>query len=754
MDQKIIELKRTTFFGKRFTRRQLSDMQQTVDNFPALSRRELAQTICEHLNWKTAQGDNRYQACLQVLEHLEQLGLWRLPPKQPRRPRGKNKPLEWTERSAEQARIEGSLSALLPLQIQLVASDSERRLWNELVDRHHYLGYQHPMGPNLRYFIFDAHGRRLGCVGFSQATQRLRCRDEWIGWQGQKYKKHLNLVVNNHRFLILPWVKVNNLASKALSLVLSQLAADWKRQQGLQPVLVETFVEEPRYAASSYRAVNFERLGLTQKRRGKTQKTVYVYALEAQAKTILVSGRARVRRKKARAPAPVPAAAAGGDETFGQFWQQLITIITEVAAEFDARWQQRKRVLNTLLVMLFVFRLVLSARKVGYQSVLNEFWQQCEHLEVPLPQPRPVSAAAMCKARQKVDAQVFKLLHRQVLRQCQPQLEPHRWQDHHWYAIDGSKLNLPRRLQHAGYPTPNSQAHYPQGLLSCLYQLRSKVPVDFELAAHHHERKLALQHLKVLGPGDVVVYDRGDYSYELLHEHWRRQIDVIFRMPYHSFKLIDQFMRSEQVEQTVAVTPRAEAVAQIRRRHPAARGPPLSLRLVKYYIGGKSYTLATTLHDAQRFSSRRLARVYHSRWGVEELYKTAKQHLSLKSFHGQSERHVKQELYAHFVLITWMRLFTHQAEKDLPGQTLTEEQEHTRRVNFKNAIEVLSRSLEGLVLQQADWVRTTVQSLVEQISQCYYKVRPDRSYPRQSKQPQSPWGRSGKRGGGHNKQTA
>ena len=112
---------------------------------------------------------------------------------------------------------------------------------------------------------------------FQYAVKALPCRDVWVGWQDQKHKKHLHLAVNNSRFLIFPWVRVKNLASKALSLVCRQLPQDWQRQHGCRPVLMETFVDETRFEASSYRAANWQYLGTTEKRSGKTPKGCLLY---------------------------------------------------------------------------------------------------------------------------------------------------------------------------------------------------------------------------------------------------------------------------------------------------------------------------------------------------------------------------------------------------------------------------------------------------------------------------------------------
>ena len=204
MDPRIKNLKSTTFFGRRFTRRQIADIQQTVATFPALSRKELAQTICEHLHWRTPTGGNRVAAALGLLERLERAGILTLPAKRARNRRPR-KPVALTPRTAPQPRIEDRLRDLLPLRLQLAAPE-QTGLWNEFVQRHHYLGYKQPLGPHLRYFLLDRHGRRLGCLLFSQATRSLLCRDAWVGWPQGAYKKHLDLVLAQPRFLLFPKV--------------------------------------------------------------------------------------------------------------------------------------------------------------------------------------------------------------------------------------------------------------------------------------------------------------------------------------------------------------------------------------------------------------------------------------------------------------------------------------------------------------------------------------------------------------------
>ena len=384
--------------------------------------------------------------------------------------------------------------------------------------------------------------------------------------------------------------------------------------------------------------------------------------------------------------------------------------MVRVAGEYDRQWQQRQRVLNTLLVVLFVFRLVFAPDRQGYALTLAELWEQCRRLGVALPQPQPVSASSICAARAKIHADVFRRIHRAILEQAPRETAGQLWHGHRIFAIDGSKLNLPRPLAQEGYRTPSSNAHYPQGLLSCLYQLRSRIPVDFDLLAHGNERLAALAHLRALAPGDVVVYDRGYYSFQLLHAHAERRLQAVFRLQRNASALFRDFILGDRTDHTVTVTPSADVL----RQHPQATFQPCRVRLIKYTVGTTTYTLATTLLDRQRYSVRDLADLYHGRWSIEELF-------------------------AHFSLIALARLFTNRSEESFradPGKP-------AMQANFKSSLRTVARHLEGLFLEHAAMLGKTVERILAGIAACRQRQRPNRSFPRLSRKPASKW-RSGK----------
>jgi len=158
--------------------------------------------------------------------------------------------------------IERPLSQLEEITLRVVSTKEEARLWRTLMERHHYLGGPRLFGAQLRYLIESRQGV-LGAMSFSAAAARLQERDQWIGWKGQQCRSNRHLLLNNSRFLILPGVQVPNLASHLLARAARQLPDDFEKRYGYRPLLLESFVEEGRYAGTCYRAANWINVGKT-----------------------------------------------------------------------------------------------------------------------------------------------------------------------------------------------------------------------------------------------------------------------------------------------------------------------------------------------------------------------------------------------------------------------------------------------------------------------------------------------------------
>jgi hypothetical protein len=255
--------------GLEFGSETIQGIRRSLVDSPAMSRRSLARDVCERMNWVAASGRLKEAACRKALGILGQKGLIDLRPpaaraKAPRR-------TEVREAASFQApEVECTLDELGAVDIELVSGRDSRsfQTWNDMMNTHHYLGGGPLCGAQLRYLIRSPVFGCLGGFAFSSAAFALKKRDEYIGWTDAAHRHNLPRVVQNSRFLIRPTVRVKNLASHALSLATARLSRDWLERYGVEPVLVETFVDPWRFSGVCYIAANWVPVGPTSGRRG------------------------------------------------------------------------------------------------------------------------------------------------------------------------------------------------------------------------------------------------------------------------------------------------------------------------------------------------------------------------------------------------------------------------------------------------------------------------------------------------------
>lgn len=280
-----------TFNGRAFSLGELELIKQICRNFASLGRTEISRTICELLEWKRPNGGLKSHECRLLLERMQDLDLVALPPLCRSGKRGPRL-VSVASHSEPEADLVGSAGEFEPLTLSIVVrnGNGESRLWRELIERYHYLHCRVPVGANLRYLVRSqrAPDRVLACMLWTSPAWKMAVRDRWIGWNDEQRRRNLQLIVNNARYLILPWVHVRGLASKILSLCARQLPGDWERHYGYRPLLLETLVDSKRFRGTSYRAANWLALGQTQgggrmdrlhTAQGRTPKEVYVYPL-------------------------------------------------------------------------------------------------------------------------------------------------------------------------------------------------------------------------------------------------------------------------------------------------------------------------------------------------------------------------------------------------------------------------------------------------------------------------------------------
>lgn len=249
--------------GKPFGREGLTVAIEELERSPAPNRAELARRLCERLDWHNAGGQPQLMSARVGLLSLHRRGFLELPPPLKSNGNGQRRPLA-TPAGDPQPPIEARAGELAPLSFERVEGrTAQSRLWNELVQRYHYLGYTPMPGAQLRYFVRGEDGRLLALLGFGAAAWRLADRDRFIGWDTSQREARLCQVVNNSRFLVLPWVRSPNLASMILGLCARRVREDFERFHGVSPLVMETFVESGRFVGSCYRAANWIRVGTT-----------------------------------------------------------------------------------------------------------------------------------------------------------------------------------------------------------------------------------------------------------------------------------------------------------------------------------------------------------------------------------------------------------------------------------------------------------------------------------------------------------
>lgn len=283
------------YSGRTFSESELDTIRAIIDEDTTGARTAIARRVCEQLGWYRADGGLKSSSMVQVLNAMEADHLLELPPPRSGGRSARAQPIEHTARSDAGEPVAHPAGELAPgLRIEIAETGEQKSLWNEYVDRYHYLGYTSIAGAQLKYFVYSD-ARLLALLSFGASAWKIAPRDWYIGWSDEKREENLNLVVNNARFLILPWVNSKNLASMILSRITSRLPEDWMNRYRYRPLLVETFVEKKRFTAASYRAANWKHVGST-KGRGRGDrfndaalpvKDIYLYPLHPQFKHLL-----------------------------------------------------------------------------------------------------------------------------------------------------------------------------------------------------------------------------------------------------------------------------------------------------------------------------------------------------------------------------------------------------------------------------------------------------------------------------------
>lgn len=281
--------------GRDLRSNDIAFIDRSVQAHYARGRSHISRVLCTEWDWRQANGKLKEYAARDLLLRLEEAGHIQLPPRQ--RPKNNLKAADFSQIPLfVHQPLAGRVGDFPPIQLRC-AEGPERYLWDYLVHHHHYLGRPKLVGEHLKQLVFIEE-QVVACLGWASAAWKVGCRDRCIGWSSAQRRERLSAVVNNVRFLLLPWVRVEHLASQVLARSLRRLSVDWQARYGHSVVLAETFVDPSRFAGTCYRAANWQHLGQTRghAKRGNgyqahaQPKDVWLYPLQRRWREHLLQG--------------------------------------------------------------------------------------------------------------------------------------------------------------------------------------------------------------------------------------------------------------------------------------------------------------------------------------------------------------------------------------------------------------------------------------------------------------------------------
>jgi len=287
----------TMYRGRTITPEDTAFIRQLIADNPQDSRRRLSAKLCEAWDWRQANGQLKDMVCRGLMLELHRAGFITLPPRKqsPHNPLAKRKEPGRVE--IDRSPIMGQVKNLGPLVIRQVRRSVQEGLFNSLIAQYHYLGYIQPVGEHLKYIVCVGE-RPVACFAWSSAPRHIGSRDRFIGWDKTLRQQNLHLMAYNSRFLVLPWVQVNHLASHLLGRIARRISGDWQQLYNHPICYLETFVDTERFLGTCYKAANWIYLGKTTgrgkddqtKKQNRSLKAVWGYPLHRKFRQLLCEG--------------------------------------------------------------------------------------------------------------------------------------------------------------------------------------------------------------------------------------------------------------------------------------------------------------------------------------------------------------------------------------------------------------------------------------------------------------------------------
>lgn len=369
----------------------------------------------------------------------------------------------------------------------------------------------------------------------------------------------------------------------------------------------------------------------------------------------------------------------------------------------------------------------------GYQHVIDGFWHEAKLNRVPLPVDEPVSAAAFCNARKKLSAVAV----RQLLRDTAAEFDTrhgrrHRFHGRRVLAVDGTQIPVQRAAELWDEFGGSFEGHTPQIMVSVLFDVVAKMPIDAVIApCVSDERAHLCRLLSSTREGDILVLDRGYPSFAVIDLLLEHRVDFVLRVRANGFLAVEEFVRSGQAEADIVLTP------EQRSRYPdfTAR----RLRAVRRIgLGGEVQVFLTTL-PRRPFDHATICGLYQRRWQIELFYRLEKsEFVGHHQFHAKYAEGIKQEVFA-FLLFTAIN-------RTLMAAAARASNKPYDRISQKRSILATARALTVVLLESEPChARRILTELLERIAARLDPPHRQRNYERRSFKPRSRWGPHGHR---------
>jgi hypothetical protein len=377
----------------------------------------------------------------------------------------------------------------------------------------------------------------------------------------------------------------------------------------------------------------------------------------------------------------------------------------------------RHRCLPFVTVVLFLLNLV----KRSLQDELDQFFNLSRGEAVATP---VVTKSAFSQARKKLKAEAFIELNTVQVDYFYTHFPYQTWHGFRLLAVDGSTVQLPATaaiINHFGL-----WHSVPVARVSQLFDVLNEVTVEALLGPKAvGEREYAARHLEQVGPGDLVLLDRGYPAFWLFVLIRQQEADFCARMPAGVWGEVDRFLATGLNEQIIDLSPCQTALAECQARHlPTA---PLKVRLVRIELeSGEVEVLLTSLLDRAQFPLSVFKDLYHHRWPVEENYKLMKYRIEVENWSGKSKLAIYQDFHAKVFTMNLTAILAQ------PAQAVVKQQSQAKKYDYQvNFTHVLSKMKDTVVLLfQQPAISTILDRLWQVMTHIIEPIRPGRKYPR------------------------